>query len=211
MKSLSSLTTFFVAFLFVVYSGVFAGLKINGFIAGKKLVSAADTLPPVLVSAQPAPKIEPTPQASAAKLAQVTKNQQKQVYRQTAAPQTASAGEPAPSQQSQVLPAVSEQPQQTTAPAVAAANIDASAPTPAPVTTSAPVSTPVATAVPTEPPPPPPSNRCIIAISGSNYDVTEYRNIHSGGDVFACGTDMTASFTSQHPASFLQRMAQYKV
>lgn len=188
MKNLSSLTTFFVTFLFVIYLGVFSGLKINGFIAGKKLVNVADIIPAI---------IEPTPQVSAGKPTQVAKIQQ--------------------TQQPSALPPVSESPSPVVA---SAAVVNTAPPAPAefaPVATSvpasvAPVPTSVATVVPAPAPTEPPSsNRCIIAISGSNYDVTEYRNIHSGGDVFACGTDMTAAFLSQHPASFLQKMAQYKV
>lgn len=183
MKHLSSLTTFFVVFLFVVYLGVFAGLKVNSFIAGKKLVSVT-AVPVASVTAQPTPIpsviIAQVPQAKA------------QVQGVT----------------SQVAPVVPP-------PATPATTTITSSPTdpPAPVvdtSTPPPVDTPPA---PPPPPPsePPPSNRCIITLSGSQYDVTEYRNMHSGGDVFQCGTDMTASFLSRHPASFLSKMSQYKV
>jgi len=54
-------------------------------------------------------------------------------------------------------------------------------------------------------------NRCIIAIDGVRYDVSIFRNQHSGGDIFSCGTDMSAIFHGQHPNSFLQKMARYKI
>lgn len=53
--------------------------------------------------------------------------------------------------------------------------------------------------------------RCIIAINGVQYNVTEFRNIHSGGNIFTCGTDMTATFFGQHNDATLQRMQQYKI
>lgn len=159
MKNLASLTNFFITFLFVVYSGVFVGLKINGFISDKKLVSTA------AVPLASAPQTAPTSNPTAA------------VY----APATS-------------IPSATQAPPPATEP---------SAPSP-PVDTSPP---------PAPPPPsqPPPADRCIITISGGQYDVTEFRNIHSGGDVFQCGADMTESFLSRHPASFLQKMSQYKV
>lgn len=169
MKNLASLTNFFITFLFVVYSGVFVGLKINGFISDKKLVSTAavplasapQTKVPTQTSTQTAPTSNPTAAVSA----------------------------PATS-----IPSVTQ--------------------APPPVVDTSALPPPVDTPPPPAPPPPsqPPSaDRCIITISGGQYDVTEFRNIHSGGDVFQCGTDMTAAFLSRHPASFLSKMSQYKV
>jgi len=54
-------------------------------------------------------------------------------------------------------------------------------------------------------------NRCIVVIDGGKYDVTQFRNIHSGGDIFQCGTDMSAIFHGQHDNSYLNRMSQYKI
>ena len=54
-------------------------------------------------------------------------------------------------------------------------------------------------------------SRCIISIDGSRYDVTVFRNIHSGGNIFQCGADMSAIFHGQHPDSYLQRIAQYRI
>jgi len=42
------------------------------------------------------------------------------------------------------------------------------------------------------------SQDCIITIDGSKYDVTTLRSTHTGGDVFQCGTDMSAVFHGQH-------------
>lgn len=53
----------------------------------------------------------------------------------------------------------------------------------------------------------PNSSRCIITIDGQKYDVTEFLKIHSGGDVFKCGADMTADYQSRHGTnvSIMQR------
>jgi hypothetical protein len=58
---------------------------------------------------------------------------------------------------------------------------------------------------------PTPDNRCIITIYGQKYNITNYINQHKGGDVFNCGTDMSGAFANQHPDSFLQQIAKYKV
>jgi cytochrome b involved in lipid metabolism len=54
------------------------------------------------------------------------------------------------------------------------------------------------------------SNKCIVTIKGSKYDVTTLRNTHSGGDIFVCNSDMTTTFTNQH-GSDLARIKQYLV
>lgn len=64
---------------------------------------------------------------------------------------------------------------------------------------------------PTSPPAPTADNRCIIVVSGSRYDVTQFRNMHSGGNIFSCGADMTATFWGQHNQATLDRMAQYRI
>ncbi len=58
-----------------------------------------------------------------------------------------------------------------------------------------------------------PDNRCIITIDGQKYDVTTFRNQHPGGDVFKCGTDMSAAFHAQHGdgAKQLQMIQNLKV
>ena len=63
---------------------------------------------------------------------------------------------------------------------------------------------------PTPAPTPKPQN-CIITIDGVSYDVTAFRKIHSGGDIFKCGTDMTAVFYSQHSSQTLKAMQKYRL
>lgn len=78
--------------------------------------------------------------------------------------------------------------------------------------------------VPTTPPPtggstpppvvavPPPSNQCIVTIQGNRYDVAPLRSPHPGGDIFVCGTDMTATFFTQHDQAMLDgKMQQFRV
>lgn len=55
------------------------------------------------------------------------------------------------------------------------------------------------------------TNRCIITLDGASYDVTDFRNLHSGGDVFTCGTDMSSIFWSRHGKSMFNRMQQYRL
>ena len=55
------------------------------------------------------------------------------------------------------------------------------------------------------------AGKCIIYVSGIRYNITEFRNIHGGGDIFQCGTDMTDNFMSEHPESYLGQMARYKI
>lgn len=71
---------------------------------------------------------------------------------------------------------------------------------------------PVAVAPAEEVAPPPADNRCIVSVQGRSYDVTELRVTHSGGDIFRCGTDMTASFFGQHEQQLLNTvMRQYLI
>lgn len=57
----------------------------------------------------------------------------------------------------------------------------------------------------------PQSTQCLITISGTTYDLEEFRTSHDGGDVFKCGTDMTRAFENQHDDSFLKQIERYKV
>ncbi len=68
--------------------------------------------------------------------------------------------------------------------------------------------TPKATATPTKIPNVTLSNKCIVTLFGSLYDVTSLRSTHSGGDIFNCGTDMTAIYQGRH-GNNLSRMAAY--
>lgn len=54
------------------------------------------------------------------------------------------------------------------------------------------------------------SSNCIITLFGKQYDITSLLTTHSGGNVFQCGTDMTASYQSRHGTN-LSRMAPYLV
>ncbi len=51
---------------------------------------------------------------------------------------------------------------------------------------------------------------CIITLFGKQYDVTPLRSTHSGGDIFNCGTDMTASYQGKHGTD-MSRMQPYLV
>ncbi len=42
------------------------------------------------------------------------------------------------------------------------------------------------------------SNSCVITVFGKNYDVQPLRTSHPGGNVFVCGTDMSAAYQSAH-------------
>lgn len=44
----------------------------------------------------------------------------------------------------------------------------------------------------------PQDQRCVITIEEKKYDVTLFRDVHPGGNVFKCGQDMTQAFTKQH-------------
>ncbi len=52
--------------------------------------------------------------------------------------------------------------------------------------------------------------KCIITIQGGNYDVTEFRYKHDGGNVFKCGQDMTQAFQGEHKG-YLPMIAKFKV
>lgn len=54
-------------------------------------------------------------------------------------------------------------------------------------------------------------NLCIITIDGVKYDITSYKDIHSGGDIFTCGADMSATFWSRHNQRQLNQMQRYKI
>jgi cytochrome b involved in lipid metabolism len=44
----------------------------------------------------------------------------------------------------------------------------------------------------------PQDQRCVITISEKKYDVTMFKDVHPGGNVFKCGQDMTQAFNKQH-------------
>jgi hypothetical protein len=51
---------------------------------------------------------------------------------------------------------------------------------------------------------------CTITLFGKQYDVTNLRNTHSGGNIFNCGTDMTGTYQARHGTD-LSRMQQYLI
>lgn len=59
--------------------------------------------------------------------------------------------------------------------------------------------------------PPPQVAGCVVVIDGASYDVTNFRFSHSGGDIFSCGSDMSASFWNRHNASILAKMQKYRI
>jgi len=76
----------------------------------------------------------------------------------------------------------------------------------APQTVTTQTSTPtIAASIPT------PDTRCIILVDGVKYDISVFRNRHSGGDIFQCNTDMSQVFHQQHSNGYLQSMSQYRI
>ncbi len=53
-------------------------------------------------------------------------------------------------------------------------------------------------------------SRCFITLNGKRYDVSSFRGQHEGGDIFACGTDMTEEFKGEHRNDFA-RADDYEV
>jgi hypothetical protein len=51
---------------------------------------------------------------------------------------------------------------------------------------------------------------CIITLFGQQYDVASLQTSHTGGNIFACGTDMTATYQAQHGTN-VTRMIPYLV
>lgn len=80
--------------------------------------------------------------------------------------------------------------------------------TPTKRVTKAPTPTPtkVVTATPTKAVTPVQTTAvCWVIVDGKKYDVTDFRNQHSGGDIFKCGTDMSEEYHGRHgPREILQ-------
>jgi len=91
------------------------------------------------------------------------------------------------------------------------------APTPSPTATppttqkSSIVPDPTATPTPTPTPSPKQVSGCIVVIDGVSYNVEPLRSTHSGGDIFECGSDMSAIFWREHNNRILQKMQKYKI
>lgn len=58
---------------------------------------------------------------------------------------------------------------------------------------------------------PTPDPRCIVTVRGSLFDVTQFRLIHEGGDIFLCGSDMTAEFNNEHDDRIFEKMQRYRL
>jgi hypothetical protein len=71
--------------------------------------------------------------------------------------------------------------------------------------------TPIPLPSPTFSPVPTTDTRCIVLVDGEKFDVSEFRRIHSGGDIFQCGADMSAIFHSQHTQSEFTKLQKYRV
>jgi hypothetical protein len=68
-----------------------------------------------------------------------------------------------------------------------------------------------ATPAPQAPTAPPAPSGCIITLDGSSYNVTSLQRTHSGGDVFNCGSDMSATFWGKHGQGIFNKMQQYRI
>ena len=55
------------------------------------------------------------------------------------------------------------------------------------------------------------TNKCIITVDDVSYDVTSFKNMHSGGDIFKCGQDMTSDFWGQHGQKQLNAIQKYRI
>lgn len=52
---------------------------------------------------------------------------------------------------------------------------------------------------------------CIIQIDGVRYEVSSLQRTHSGGNVFTCGSDMSAIFWGRYNQKILQMMQRYRI
>jgi len=63
---------------------------------------------------------------------------------------------------------------------------------------------------PTQTPTPKPQG-CLVQIDGVKYEITSLLRSHSGGNIFTCGTDMSAIFWGRHNQKILRMMEKYKI
>ena len=67
-------------------------------------------------------------------------------------------------------------------------------------------------ATPQQPAPPAQApSGCIITLDGGSYNVTSLQKSHSGGDIFNCGSDMSATFWGKHGQGIFSKMQQYRI
>ena len=90
-------------------------------------------------------------------------------------------------------------------PVASVVQIASTPPTPILTPTTAPTPTPTPLPTPT------PISGCIVRIDGVSYNVEQLRMTHSGGDIFECGSDMSAIFWREHNNKILQKMQRYKI
>jgi len=104
--------------------------------------------------------------------------------------------------QEEVVENIPDQKSQSVAQVVSVKSVKPAVPTVSPklFPTSAPIAA-VPTTVAT-------NGGCIISLFGVQYDITSLLTTHSGGNVFKCGTDMTALYSSKHGTS-VARMQKY--
>lgn len=74
-------------------------------------------------------------------------------------------------------------------------------------TTKPQVNTPVTVTQPVAGPAP----ACVVTVDGVKYNVSVFRNIHSGGDIFRCGADVSGEFWGRHSQRQLNQMQQYRI
>lgn len=55
------------------------------------------------------------------------------------------------------------------------------------------------------------SEKCLITVKGDQYDVTIFRTIHKGGNIFICDSDMTDTMLKQHGEMMLPKLQKYKI
>lgn len=55
-----------------------------------------------------------------------------------------------------------------------------------------------------------PATDCVVTLFGIQYDVTSLQTTHSGGNIFTCGTNMTATYQAKHGTD-VSRMAPYTI
>lgn len=56
-----------------------------------------------------------------------------------------------------------------------------------------------------------PAPACVVTVDGVKYNVSVFRNIHSGGDIFRCGADVSSEFWGRHSQRQLNQMQQYRI
>jgi len=54
------------------------------------------------------------------------------------------------------------------------------------------------------------NDKCLIEVDGQKYDVSSFKGQHPGGDIFLCGSDMSAVFHREHSLKYLRLMEKYR-